>query len=348
MTSPTARVAFVGCGTHSTNNLYPMLKYTRARLDAVCDLDRGLAERNARVFGGESVYTDAGRMLAERRPEGVFVVGPPELHYRVAREALGMGIPVFVEKPPAPTLAQARELAALARARGTFLMCGFMKRHGMTYRKVRELITSGKLVPAALRINYSHGTWSSDISGVLPIMSIHAIDLAISLFGDVRTVQSALYASGKAYSLAVTLTFESGRWAQLTLDASQPRIQERLELSGTMDGGNALVVVDNVDRMELHLPTHGGTDLDNDLNAIDPRVHLDGIQVWRPDNGIPNMQQTRHFIQGFAGEVREFIDAIIEKREPSPGTEDSLKAMEVIDAIVRNPNRTVGLRGPAA
>ncbi len=348
MTPNTARIGFVGCGTHSTNNLYPMLKYTRARLDAVCDLDRGLAERNARVFGAASVYTDAGKMLEERRPEGVFVVGPPELHYRVARQALAMGIPVFVEKPPAPTLAQARELAGLARANGTFLMCGFMKRHGLTYRKVRELITSGQLTPAALRINYSHGTGSNDISGILPIMSIHAIDLAISLFGEVRTVQSTLYTTERSYSLAVTLTFASGRWAQLTLDASQPRIQERLELSGTMNGGNALVVVDNVDRMELHLPTHGGTDLNNDLNAIEPAVHLDGIQVWRPDNGIPNMQQTRHFIQGFAGEVREFVDAIIGKREPYPGTEDSLKAMEVIDAIVRNPNRTVDLAGPVA
>ena len=159
MTQATAKIAFVGCGTHSTNNLYPMLKYTRARLDAVCDLDRGLAERNARVFGAASVYTDAARMLAERRPEGVFVVGPPELHYEVAKEAL--------------------------------------------------------------------------------------------------------------------------------------------------------IVVDNVDRMEIHLETHSGTDLNNDLNAISPDVHLDGIRVWRPDQGIPNMQQTRHFIQGFAGEVREFIDAII-------------------------------------
>jgi len=79
------------------------------------------------------------------------------------------------------------------------------------------------------------------------------------------------------------------------------------------------------------------------LNAINPKVHLEGIQVWRPDYAIPNAQQTRHFIQGFAGEVREFIDAIIEKREPYPGTEDALKAMIVIDAIVGNPNKTVQL-----
>ena len=347
MTTPTAKIAFVGCGTHSTNNLDPMLRYTRARLDAVCDLDRGLAERNARVFGAAAVYTDVTKMLAERRPEGVFVVGPPELHFRVAREALTLGIPVFVEKPPAPSLAQTRELVALARAHGTFLMCGFMKRHGLTYKKVRELITTGEFTPAALRINYSHWAVGADLATMLPAMSIHPIDLAISLLGDVRTVQSNLYVAGRAASLAVTLTFTSGRWAQLMLDGSQPRIQERLELSGTMGGENALLVVENVDRMELHLATHSGCDLSNDLNAIDPKVHLDGIRVWRPDQGIPNMQQSRHFIQGFAGEVREFVDAIIEQREPYPGTEEALKAMTVIDAIIQAPNQTVQLPRPA-
>jgi predicted dehydrogenase len=284
-------------------------------------------------------------MLAERRPDGVFVVGPPELHYRVAKEALCLGIPVFVEKPPAPSLEQARELVALARTHGTFLMCGFMKRHGLTYRKIMELISSGQMTPAALRINYSHWAVSTGIASMLPIMSIHAIDLAIALLGEVRTVQSSVYASARTVSLAVTLTFVDGRWAQLMLDASQPRIQERLELSGTWDGKNALIVVDNVDRMEIHLDTHSGTDLNNDLNAISPEVHLDGIRVWRPDQGIPNMQQTRHFIQGFAGEVREFVDAVIEKREPYPGTADALKAMEVIDAIIRHPNQTVNLDG---
>ena len=68
MKAPDAKVAFVGCGTHATNNLYPMLAYARARLDAVCELNRALAERNARIFGAASVYTDAERMLEERKP----------------------------------------------------------------------------------------------------------------------------------------------------------------------------------------------------------------------------------------------------------------------------------------
>lgn len=338
-----ANIGFIGCGTHSTNNLYPMLAYTRGRLDAVCDLNRELAERNARVFGGRSVYTDAAKMLDERKLDGVMIVGSPELHYEIGKQVLARSIPLFVEKPPAPTLAQTRELAALAQIKKTFLMTGFMKRHGLPYRKLRLMIAAGEFTPAAGLIKYGH--WPlTDLNHMLLFMCIHPIDLALSIFGTAASVSSTLSKDARnAISLSVVLRFASGKWAQLMLDSSQPRVQERTEISGTHKGSNALFVVENVDHVEFHTSSHNGTDLNHDLNLIAPEVHLEGIQHWRPDYGIPNMQQTRHFTQGFAGEVREFVDAIIEKRSPYPAGEDAIAAMRVIDALLKNPDGSTEL-----
>lgn len=342
-----AKIGFIGCGTHSTNNLYPMLAYARCRLDAVCDQREELARRNARIYGAEAVYTDAAKMLDERPLDGVMVVGPLPMHYEVGKQVLERGIPLFVEKPPAPTLAQAEELMTLAHANKTFLMTGFMKRHGLTYKKVRQWIDSGQLVPAAGFFQYGH--WAgSDLNIMLLTMCIHPIDLAISFFGEVASVQSTLYRSeADAISLAVTLRFMSGRWTQMMFDSSQPRIQERVQISGTWDGGNALAIVDNVQQLELHRQGRNGIDFAEDMTAIDPDFDIGDIQMWRPDYGLPNMAQSRPFFQGFAGEVREFVNAILEKREPYPGTEDALKAMRVIDAILHNPDGTTQLT-PAA
>ncbi|MEI8064240.1 MAG: Gfo/Idh/MocA family oxidoreductase [Verrucomicrobiota bacterium] len=334
-----ARVAFIGCGSHATNNIFPMLKYARCRLDSVCDLDETLARRNAQIFGAEAVYTDARRLLDERKVDGVFVVGPPSMHYEVGRQVLERGLPLFVEKPPAPTLAQTQELADLAHRHGTFFMTGFMKRFSMTYRKAQELMTSGQFVPAAARFQYGH--WAmSDLRSMLLSMSSHPLDLALTFFGPATSMQSVLYRNERqAISLAVTLRFASGRWAQLMLDASQPRIQERVEISGTMDGDNALLVMNNVEHLELHRQKHSGIDLlTPSLDTINPQFDLADIQVWRPDYGIPNMGQTRHFNQGFAGEVREFIDAVIEKRPAVPGTAESLAVMRLIETIAANPD----------
>jgi myo-inositol 2-dehydrogenase/D-chiro-inositol 1-dehydrogenase len=328
------RVAFIGCGSHATNNIYPMLKYARCRLDSVCDLNETLARRNAQIFGAEAVYIDARRLLDERKVDGVFVVGPPAMHHEIGRQVLERGLPLFVEKPPAPTLAQAEELVALARQHHTILMVGFMKRHGMTYQKARAMMATGEFVPAAGFFRYGH--WPMDnLNSMLLGMGSHPIDLAISFFGDVKSVSSTLARDArKVISLAVTLEFTSGKWAQLMLDASQPRIQERVEISGTCAGGNALMIIDNVERMELHRQGQRGIDVLAELYEIQPQFDLADIQMWRPDNGIPNMGQTRHFFQGFAGEVREFVDAILEQREPYPNGDESLKTMRVIATIL--------------
>jgi len=339
-----ARVGFIGCGTHSTNNLYPMLKYARCKLDAVCDLDEDLAKRNASIFGANAVYTDAEKMLDERKLDGVFVVGPPEIHYRLGKKILERGIPLFVEKPPAPNLESVNEMVGIAKKKGVFFMTGFMKRHGMSYKKARELITSGQFDPAVGFFKYGH--WqNTDIRGMLLGMSIHIIDLAISFFGEVSFVTSYLYNAKGPISLAVTLRFQSGKWAQIMLDSSQPRIQERVEISGTMDGGNALIIMDNIQHIELHRQGRNGIDLlAPSLAEINPDFDLSDIQIWRPDYGIPNMGQNRPFFQGYAGEVREFVDAIIEKREPYPSTDDSLKSMRVVEAIAANPNGTTEMK----
>ncbi len=346
MTTP--RIAFIGCGTHSTNNLYPCLAYADCTLDAVVDLDRALAERNARIFGGASSFTDVRKMLDERKPDGVFIVGPPQIHYEIGKVVLGRGIPLYVEKPTAPSLAQAREMVALARANGTFVMTGYMKRFGLPYRKARELIATGGFDPSMGWFRYAH--WpTSDLGNMLLVMSVHIIDLAISFFGAPLAVSSQSMKRNDRVSIALTLRFAGGRMAQLTLDSSQPRIQERIEISGVLDGANALIVVDNVQHMELHRGNDGGVDVHAPSMAeIEPRVPLGEISIWRPDYGIPNMGQTRHFFQGFTGAVREFVNAIKAKRDPSPSPEEALWAMEVIDAVMRKPDGTTELRAAAA
>ena len=340
----TANIGFVGCGTHSTNNLYPMLKYSRCRLQAVCDLRRDLAEFNARVFGGKAVYTSVDEMLEREALDGVMVGGPPSMHYEVGLKVLRRGIPLFVEKPPAETLAQAEEMVRAARQHGTFVMTGFMKRWGLAYRKVRQLAEQGQFVPACGTFRYLH--WPMrDLKWILLGMSIHPIDLAISYFGDVAAVTSVTHESEKAISLGLTLQFRSGCWAHLNLGSPCPRIQERVELTGMLDGKPALIVVDNIQSLEIHTMGDGGCDLNEDLSKISPELVVDDIRLWRPDYALPNMKQNSPFFQGYALLVREFGDAILEKREPYPSTEDALKAMRVINAVIQQPNGTTEIRG---
>jgi myo-inositol 2-dehydrogenase/D-chiro-inositol 1-dehydrogenase len=337
-----ARIGFVGCGTHSTHNLYPMLNYARATLEAVCDVDANLARRNMQMFGGKAFFTSVDEMLAKTELDGVMIVGPSQLHYEAGLKSLKRGLPTFVEKPTAPDLAKTEELVALARANHTFLMTAFMKRHGLTYGKIREFIAAGRFKPNSCFMKYMHWPMGAEgLRGMLLGMSSHPIDLVMSFFGTPRRLQCTLGKGAQGWaSLGVNLTFESGRMAQLML-GSQVRIQERFEIAGVMDDSAAFFVVDNVMNLEMHKQGQGGVDvLAPSPDLIQPTFDLSDIQVWRPDYGIPNMGQTRHFVQGFAGEVREFCDAILEKRAPVPGMDETLAVMRIIEAIAANPDGT--------
>lgn len=342
-TTTPPRIAFVGCGSHSTHNLYPALAYADCRLDAVCDLVPALAERNARLYGAPSWYTDVTRMLDERRPDGVFIVGAPSVHAAVGRQVLERGIPVYVEKPTAPSLAEAEAMVALARAKGTFVMTGYMKRFGLAYRHLQQLIRQGAFVPAMATIRYGH--WRcDDLTNMLLFMSVHPIDLARALLGPVERVTSHTHRlANQGLSVALTLRHASGAITNLVLDSAMPRIQERVEISGLLNGANALAIVDNVQHLELHQGEGGVDVLVPTMDQIEPTFALPNIQIWRPDYAIPNMGQTRLFFQGFAGAVREFVNAIRDHRDCVPSPEEALDAMRIIDGVVRCPDGSFAL-----
>lgn len=341
-----AKIGFVGCGTHSTNNLYPMLNYARASLEAVCDTNATVAQRNKEMFGAKAFHTSLDEMLDKHSLDGVMIVGPSELHRDAGLKVLSRGIPVFVEKPTAPDLAAAEEMAHVARKNNTFFMTAFMKRHGLTYGKIREHIKDGRFVPQSCFMKYMHWPWGSEgdgLRGMVFCMSSHAIDLVLSFFGTPNRIQCTLARGAQGCTLGVTFRFPGDRMAQLML-GSQARIQERFEMSGRMEGSPAFFVVDNVMNMELHREGHSGIDvLAPTMDQINPDFNLSDIQTWRPDYGLPNMGQTRHFVQGFAGEVREFCNAILDKRMPNPDMDDSLRTMRIMEAIVANPDGTTDL-----
>jgi predicted dehydrogenase len=100
------RLGMIGAGNLASRRLYPVLHtIENLTLAAVCDLDEAKAKRNAQRFGGEQVFTDHKRMLAEGNLDAVVVCVDPRAHEALAIEVMEAGLPVYTEKPPAVTAA---------------------------------------------------------------------------------------------------------------------------------------------------------------------------------------------------------------------------------------------------
>ncbi len=149
---------------------------------------------------------DAPEQLWERAGslDLVVVATPNRSHVPLARAALHAGLPVVVDKPLAPSAAEARALIDEARACGRRLTVFQNRRWDGDFLTVRKLITEGAL-GAVHRLESRFERWNpvprpgwresgdpADAGGLLFDLGAHLIDQAVQLFGPVRTVYGEL------------------------------------------------------------------------------------------------------------------------------------------------------------
>src|SRR5277367_4837908 len=133
------RLCIVGAGQLSTARIYPYIGAAGAQIVGVCDMDAEKAERNARRFGGKP-YGKVEAMLAEQKPDGVVICVGPGAHATLAKLVLNLGYPVYTEKPPALSSADALEVARVARKAGLLCTTAFKKRYSQAYTRAKKWI----------------------------------------------------------------------------------------------------------------------------------------------------------------------------------------------------------------
>lgn len=114
-----------------------------------------------------------------------------EAHYPVVKRCLELGYHVLVEKPFTTTIAQGRELVALAKAQGKLLMVSQNYRHQPAPIAAARLVASGQFGPLSMvsidfrRHGPSQGYRYWDMPDpLLADMSIHHFDLMRFVLGD--------------------------------------------------------------------------------------------------------------------------------------------------------------------
>lgn len=188
--APPVRTAFLGVSSHAEEHLLPSLVLNRGfQLSCVVSRDEKKSARLQRLFGFEtraSIWQDAiGGM------EAVFVAASPSFHYDVALACLTDSIPIFVEKPSAPSLESLVHLVALARERAnTPTFVGYNLRHAPP---IRHLLAAADAAGErrALSIRYltnkptaPYWHYSSILESFLFSVGVHALEMAISIAGE--------------------------------------------------------------------------------------------------------------------------------------------------------------------
>ena len=108
---------------------------------------------------GITAYEGLEAMLRHPGIEAVYLATPTGLHGPQAVQAAQAGLHVLVEKPMAPTLAEARAMVDAADRAGVVLLVGHSHSHDLPILRMRDVIASQALGRVAMAHSWCYTDW---------------------------------------------------------------------------------------------------------------------------------------------------------------------------------------------
>ena len=135
-------IGLIGTANRATANIHGV---AAENITAICDVDDGYLDAVGARFGEARRFNDLREMLSEMKFDAVVVSTADHTHAAGTLRALQQGAHVYCEKPLTHTVAEARAVAELARAKKAVTQMGTQIHAGANYRRVVELIRSGAI-----------------------------------------------------------------------------------------------------------------------------------------------------------------------------------------------------------
>jgi len=292
-----ARVAVVGVGGHG-RNLAAAARAASTLEIAACFDANAQAAAKAGADLGCPVARSYDEVLADSSVAGVILATPNALHAPQTIAAARAGKHIFVEKPMANTLEEAREMILEARRAQVLLQVGHNVRRGGSYRLMKELVEQGvvgRVVMAEGNFGHDGGlrlkpdqwrwTWNQCPGGAMMLLGVHHADTLAWLCGPIKRVTAFMARVATQAEIedacAVSLEFESGALGSINAGYAYPR-QVHLNVLGTQanllsDERNPYLLVVRSDGRSEQLPVEEGDTLKDEMEAFG-RCILEGTR----------------------------------------------------------------------
>ena len=233
------RVGLAGAGYVSDLHLSAWRDIVGVTVVAICDPDRNRAMAQAKKYDIAKVYADAAEMLATCRLDAFDIAAPRDAHVALIRLAAKQGVDVLCQKPLAPDVHIARDLADEIGNR-IRIMVHENWRFRPYYRQIREWLDADRLGNIfQVRITALSSGLLPDKKGARaalaaqPFMAgeprlliaellIHHIDVVRWLFGPLSLTAACAHATQPDLpgETAATLLFRNKAGACITVEGN--------------------------------------------------------------------------------------------------------------------------------
>ncbi len=310
-----------------------------AQIIALVDQDLSLCRHVSSIGIKALHYDDLASCLDETNPMGVIIATPQFTHRKLIETCLDHQVAVFCEKPLAHDLVDAQAVVKRSQQSPDFQVAvGFQLAHHSLFLKASEFIQSGilgtiKSFQASCRLSQvfkQQDGWTfsgcKSGGGVLINSGCHLLYAMHMLFGSCKGV----YARGSGVhnvvedTMSALVDYKNDLWGTIKVDWSVPGHElqthdiEIIGTAGTLTVGNQW--------MRLWLSRRSG--------QLDPGWHQ-----WERAQEEPRaaFSLSPHYCgDEFYLEIDDFVQSVIDNRNPRVGLDKALEIQILLDALYRS------------
>jgi len=324
------RVGILGTGIIIRDFHLPILKnHPQAEVVAAANLHPESLRQLAQEHGIPRAYPSLEAMAGDPEVDAVVIGLPNYLHAPVTIQMLEAGKHVLCEKPMALTVAEGQEMIAASRRTGRKLMIAHMWRFDREILWLRELVSSGAL-GKVFKVK-SHAIWlyegpppgawfvTPELAGggALADMGIHSIDTLRYVLGGARPVK--VLANVGTYFRDLALD-----------DTATVMVEFEGGIVGLIEAGWYHLYADGLEGYTQVYGTKGYA------RALPAELHTHVAGVWSVTRPQMPARKQQCDLPMYEAQMDHFLHCILEDREPSPGGEEGLWAMRVLEAAYRS------------
>lgn len=322
------KLGIIGLGYIGQVHLRHSLKIKNASVLAVADLSKK-ALRKAKNAGVKKTFTNYEQLLKEPEIDAIIIALPTHLHLQCAKQVAEAQKHIFLEKPIARNVKEAKQILLTTKKNSAKLMIGYPLRFNTDFCNLKKEMEKGTVgdVEIAHATYISTGPFLHRAEAHTPIpvpewwfhkeltgggtlidLGSHIINLLRWYFGEITSIKSHLgYRFNMNFEDSATCLakFQSGTRAVINVGWFSQGYNLKIDLYGSLKTATA-----------QHTPS-------NPILTVAQMLTTGTSKFYQP-----------HFT-----ELQYFTDCLNHDLSPSPSGEDGLKDLEAIAQAYKNQIR---------
>lgn len=328
-------VAIIGSGGISEGHADSFQQFgSKVKVMAFADVEIERAKSRANQFHAPIATTDYTDLLQRDDIHIMSICSPPFHHFQTIMDSLQAGKNVLCEKPVVLNLAQLDEVEKLVTKTGLCFGGAFQWRFGTGVQQVKDLYDQGmfgKIIYATNNLFWHRtqdyfdvdwrNTWEKSGGGIIFTLACHGLDGLIWILGDIASVSAEMAALKYDIEIedtgSVILRFKNGTLGAVNATVNAQHQRSHLEIIGT----NLEAISSDDPYCVAYLPWQ--------FRSVDSD-HEKMVQQFLAHRNYEFVPASHRRL------VKDFVDAIFEKRQPAVGTTEIRRSLQVLTAIYKS------------